>query len=146
MVRFGGGVTDRGGFAWRAAGNSAQPCLPGAYGVAPDAVDRARARFRTPARISVWRYLLGDRVEIHGPTGRSGDAAVPMGAEAGSIFRGGSVAGVRACGRFGRGPRERDRRKARTTPAAGPRCGNGAGGRDRRSGTRRRIWAGHLRG
>src|SRR5271166_1063891 len=96
MVRFAGAVANRGRFAVRAAGDSAQPGLPLACGVAADPVDRTRARFRAPARISGWRYVLGDRLEVHGASRRSGHAAVPMGAEAGSIFRSGSIAGFRA--------------------------------------------------
>jgi len=106
-----------------------------ACGLAADAVDRARARFRTPARISTWRYLLGDRVEIHGAAERSGYSAFPMGAEAGGVFRRGSIAGVRACARFGRCPPERYPTSTRAAAVAGSRCGNGAGGRDRRAGT-----------
>src|SRR6267143_1443575 len=98
VVRFAGAVANRGGFADRAAGDSAQPRLPRACGVAADAVDGGRARFRTPARIPGWRYVLRERVEINGAAWHSGYAAFPMGAEAGSIFRCGPVSVVRACG------------------------------------------------
>src|SRR5260221_5530830 len=67
MVRFAGAVANRGGFAGRATGDTAQPGLPQACGVAADPVDRTPARFRAPARISGWRYVLGDRVESYGP-------------------------------------------------------------------------------
>src|SRR6266446_6771634 len=134
VVRFAGAVANRGGFADRAAGDSAQPRLPRACGVAADAVDGARARFRTPARIPGWRYVLRDRVEIHGAAWHSGYAAFPMGAEAGSIFRCGPVSVVRACARSGRGPRQRCPTSALAAAAAGSRCGNGPGGRDCRPG------------
>src|SRR5437899_3398663 len=113
MVRFAGAVANRGGFAVRAAGDTAQPGLPQAGGVAADAVDGTRARFRTPARISSWRYVLGDRVEIHGASRRSGHATVPMGAEAGSLFRSGPTPGVRPCAR----PNHRHRDRC---PPTGP--------------------------
>src|SRR5437762_10504983 len=146
MVRFAGAVANRGGFAVRAAGDTAQPGLPQAVGVAADAVDGTRARFRAPARISGWRHVLGDRVEVHGASRRSDHATVPMGAEAGSLFRSGPIAGVRACARPKHRHRERCPTSARAATAAGSLRGNGVGGRDGGTGTGRRIWAGDLRG
>ena len=99
MVRFAGAVANRGGFAIRATRDSAQPGLPHPCGVAADAVDRTRAGFRAPARIPGWRHVLGDRLEVHGASRSSGDAAVPVGTEAGSLFRSRPVAGVRGSDR-----------------------------------------------
>src|SRR5712664_2622997 len=113
MVRFAGAVANRGGFAVRATGDTAQPGLPQACGVAADPVDRTRARFRAPARISGWRYVLRDRVEVYGASRRSRHAAVSMGAEAGSIFRSGPIAGVRAGARPNHRDRERGPKRAR---------------------------------
>ena len=62
-----------------------------------DAMDRARTRIRALAGISARRQLLGDRLEVNGATGRSSHAALPMGAKTGSVFRRGSVAGIRPC-------------------------------------------------
>src|ERR1700730_6055634 len=130
MVRFSGAVTNRGGFAVRATGDSAQSGLSHAGGVAADPVARARARLRAPARISGWRYVLGDRVEVHGASRRSGHAAVPMGAEAGSLFRSGPITGVRACAGPKHSHSERCPASARTATAAGSGGGNGDGGRN----------------
>src|SRR6267154_5041118 len=96
MVRFAGAVANRSGLAVWKTRNSAQSGLPRAGGVAANPVDRTRTRFRTPARISGWRYVFGNRVEVDGASKRSGHAAVPMGAEAGSIFRRRPISSVRA--------------------------------------------------
>src|SRR6202045_5203155 len=102
MVRFAGALANRSGFAVRTTGDSAQPGLPHACGVAADSLDRTRARFRALARISGWRHVLGDRVEVHGASRSSGDAPVPVGAEAGSLFRSRPVPGVGGRGLPGR--------------------------------------------
>src|SRR5260370_16175439 len=124
MVRFAGAAENRGGFAVRATGDTAQPGLPQACGVAADPVDRTRARSRAPARISGWRHVLGDRVEVYGASRRSSHAAVSMGAEAGNIFRSGPIASVRAGARPNHRDRERGPTTARPTTAAGCRSGN----------------------
>src|SRR5580693_4025840 len=79
MVRFARAVANRGGFALRATADSAQSGLSQACGVEADPLDRPRARVRTSARISGWRYVLGDRVEVHGASRQSGHSLVPMG-------------------------------------------------------------------
>ena len=93
VVRFTCAFANRCGFAAWAARNPAQPRLPRAGGRAPSSLDRAWSRIRAPARISSGRQLRGTRVEIHGTARRSGHAPIPVGTEAGSIFRGGPIAG-----------------------------------------------------
>src|SRR5437879_3707101 len=93
-------------------------------------------------------YFVVDqaRTPAIGPLRNRLPATVPMGAEAGSLFRSGPIAGVRACARPKHRHRERCPTSARAATAAGSLRGNGVGGRDGGTGTGRRIWAGDLRG
>src|SRR5262249_19695403 len=97
VVRVARAVANRGGFAPRAARDSAQPDLPCSCGIAPDAMGRTGEGIRALARLSARRYVLRDRVEGHGTAECSGHPAFPVGTEAGSIFCGRSIAGVRPC-------------------------------------------------
>jgi len=77
-----------------------------ACGVAADAWT-GHGRDSNACENTGWRYVLRDRVEIHGAAWHSGYAAFPMGAEAGSHISLWTSLVVRRFARSGRGPRQR---------------------------------------
>ncbi len=96
MVRSACAPSNRGRHSGGPSRNSAEPDLSIACGIATVDVGRPRTRFRTVARISARRQLFGDCLEIDRAPQRTGDAFISMGAEAGSVFRGGSISSVRS--------------------------------------------------